>query len=44
VVLPLASVTVQITVVFPAGNVEGALFVTDITEQCHLIMVVLRKM
>ena len=32
-VLPLASVTVQVTVVAPIGNVVGALFVTLATEQ-----------
>jgi hypothetical protein len=31
--LPAASVTVQVTVVFPIGNVAGALFVTDATLQ-----------
>jgi hypothetical protein len=30
---PDPSVTVHVTVVFPSGNVAGALFVTDATEQ-----------
>ena len=32
-VLPDPSVTVQVTVVLPSGNAEGALFVTEATEQ-----------
>jgi hypothetical protein len=35
-VFPLASVTVQVTVVFPEGKVAGALFVTEATEQLSL--------
>jgi hypothetical protein len=32
-VFPLPSVTVQVTVVFPTGNDDGALLVIDATEQ-----------
>ena len=32
-VLPDPSVTVQVTVVLPSGNAEGALLVTEATEQ-----------
>ena len=36
-VLPLPSVTVQITVVFPRANAEGALLVTLATEQLSAV-------
>ena len=37
-VLPEASVTVQITLVVPTGNVAGALLVTDATEQLSFVV------
>src|SRR5213593_3895531 len=40
-VLPLASVTVQVTVVAPAGNWVGALLVTHATAQCPALVGVL---
>ena len=36
-VKPVASVTVQVTVVFPNGKVAGALFVTEATEQLSAV-------
>ena len=36
-VFPFASVTVHVTVVFPDGNVVGALFVTVATEQLSAV-------
>jgi hypothetical protein len=36
-VLPLASVTVQTTLVVPTGNEAGALLVTEATEQLSAV-------
>lgn len=36
--LPLPSVTVQVTVVVPNGNAAGALLVTEATEQLSLVV------
>ncbi len=36
--LPLPSVTVQVTVVFPNGKVAGALLTTEATEQLSVVV------